>query len=309
MTLNSSIVLESCGIMQSKGLSARSIQCYSDWIYKFLSYHRKVSVAELGEKEIEQFLSFLSQECEVAPSTHDQALHAILFLYRHVLKIPITNGRFKHSVQAKQMPFILTKAEIINTFSFLKGESWLMASLLYGCGLRLNECIKLKIGDIDLKKKEITVEYGRRKRHLQLPQKLVEPLQLWIATLIVKYQNFQILDTSSSTPAVGEVTDEAFEKYYLFPSPTLSKKEPVWRHRSESYIHQALKEAFSLAKISSKASVKTLRHSFAVHLLESGFDIKKLQYALGHSHIQTTMIYFQFIQDENISLRSPMDFL
>ncbi len=314
MTRKTDIFNESFQIMEKKGLSSRSIRAYTDWIYKFLTYHDELPVHKLDEHQIEEFLHFLSDECQVAPSSHDQALHAILFLFRHILHIRINHGRFKHAVTSQPPPLILSKAEIRKTLYFLKGENWLMTSLLYGCGLRVSECIKLKINDIDLVKGEISVEHQKRKRSLQLPQMLLKPLQIWILTLKAKYENYRIAEEIEVTvPPLKPTLPENNEwgTYYLFPSlDTFDQlKTSQIKHRSASYLQQALKKAFQEAKVSAEASAKTLRHSFAVHLLQGGCDVKKVQRALGHSNVRTTMMYLSFVNNENVRVKSPMDYL
>ncbi len=299
--------------------SHRTEQSYVQWIRRFILFHEKKHPLDMGTTEVEAFLSYLATRRNVAASTQNQALAAILFLYRHVLQVEI--GWLENVQKAKKpkrLPVVFSREEVARLLSFLKDEQWLMASLLYGSGLRLMECHKLRIQDIDFDYAQLLVRDGKggKDRMTILPRSLHEPLKSHLKKL-------QALHTADLELGYGEATlpQALARKYpgagrqwcwqYLFPSSTRIQhpQSGVWlrHHSDESVLQKAVKEARWRAGINKQGSCHTLRHSFATHLLESGTDIRTIQELLGHQSLNTTMIYTHVLNRGGQGVISPLD--
>jgi integron integrase len=302
-----------------KHYSIRTEEAYVNWIKRYMLFHNKRHPNEMGSAEIEAFLTHLAVQEKVAASTQNQALSALLFLYREVLQqdldLPIHAVRAK---RPKRLPTVLTREEVRQVLNQLSGHHRLMAQLFYGSGLRLMECVRLRIKDVDFAQRQIIVRDGKgmQDRVTMLPDSLVTPLQEHL-------QRVKRLHDEDLARGYGSVyLPFALErKYpnahrewiwqYVFPSDRLSKdpRSGVVRrhHVSESSLQKAVKNAARLAGVSKRVTCHTFRHSFATHLLESGYDIRTVQELLGHKDVKTTMIYTHVLIRGGMAVRSPLD--
>ena len=305
-------------------LRHRSLQtekAYLHWIYSFKDFIGNKSPKDLDEKDFRSFLTYLAVERKVSISTQNQAFNGILFLYRTVL------GREVHdlqdSVRSKiptRLPVVLSKEEISRILSVLNPPYRLMASLIYGSGLRLDECLSLRIKDLDFYKPSLTVRMGKggRDRTTLLPSGLISPLQKHLKDVKTIYDR----DRREKNPGVS-LPEALIRKYphaqgewnwfWVFPSSGFCEspydQRQVRFHQHPTGLQRAFKNAVSRAGITKKASVHTLRHSFATHLLEAGYDIRTIQELMGHSSVQTTMIYTHVAGKNRMGVVSPADSL
>ena len=301
-------------------LSLRTEQAYVNWIKRFVLFSDKRHPLELNEEHIRRFLSYLATDRSVAASTQNQALNAIVFLYKRVLRCE--PGDFGPVLRAKQgihLPVVLTHSEVELVLSELSGIPMIAASLLYGAGLRLSECVRLRIKDLDFGYNMILVRNGKgnKDRVAMLP----EGLQ---ASLRRQLQRVKLLHEEDLAKGFGEVKlpfaldrkypDAGYEYrwQYVFPSAVRSRNKITGRicrhHISPQTIQKAVKKAVRASGITKRASCHTFRHSFATHLLEQGHDIRTVQELLGHKDVRTTMIYTHVLQ-RGVSVRSPLDVL
>lgn len=276
---------------------------------------------EMGEREINQFLNYLAIKAKVASSTQNQALCAILFLYNEVLKKQI--GRFDDVIWAKKpkrLPVVFTRDEVKAVMRHLSGTQWLMAMLLYGAGLRLMECLRLRVQDIDFGYKQITVRdaKGHKDRVTMLPEMVIEPLKKHLKK--VKALHEKDLREGFGTVYLPYALERKYPNacrewgwQYMFPATQISidpRSGIKQRHHlSEKVLQRAVKEAVRKAGITKNASCHTFRHSFATHLLEAGYDIRTVQELLGHKDVSTTMIYTHVLNKGGKGVLSPADFL
>lgn len=302
-----------------KHYSIRTEQAYVNWIKRFILFHHKRHPNEMGTPEIEAFLTHLAVEENVAASTQNQALSALLFLYREVLHQEL-DGPIDalHAHKPKRLPTVLTRDEVRRLFDHLSGVNLLMARLLYGSGLRLMECVRLRVKDLDFDYRTITVRDGKgeQDRVTILPDSLVVPLQDHLR--VVKRTHDQ--DLARGYGAVY-LPDALARKYpnahkewiwqYVFPASRLSvdpRSGAVRRHHlDESGLQKAIRKAARQAGIPKPVSPHTLRHCFATHLLEAHYDIRTVQELLGHKDVKTTMIYTHVLQRGGLAVRSPLD--
>jgi integron integrase len=305
--------------IRAKHYSYRTEQTYVDWCRRYILYHHKRHPAEMGVPEIQAFIIYLANDQNVAASTQNQALSAILFLYRNVLlrdiEFPTDIVRAK---KPGRLPTVLTKAEVLSIVGRMNGTPKLMVQLLFGSGLRLMECLRLRIKDIDFSNGQIIVRDGKGEndRSVPLPRSILLALKLHI-------QKVEALHQQDLREGYGEVhLPYALErKYpnanrelgwqYVFPASQRSmdpKTGKTMRHHlHESVLQRAIKDAAHLAKIAKSVSPHTFRHSFATHLLESGYDIRTVQELLGHKDVKTTMIYTHVLQRGAMAVKSPLD--
>ena len=305
--------------IQIRHYSIRTEQAYIYWIKKYIYFHNKKHPKEMGDVEITAFLSHLASVRNVSASTQNQALNALVFLYRKVLDIEV--GVFKDLVRAKKpkrLPVVLSHDEAIEVLNHIDGMNGVMANLLYGSGLRLMECVRLRIKDIDYKFKQITVRNGKGKkdRVTLLPETLIEPLK----EAIGHAKNIHQLDLSEG---FGEVylpyalarkyTNAARETgwQYIFPASKRAndpRSNTIRRHHvSETVLQKAVKIAVRKTNIVKPASCHTFRHSFATRLLEKGTDIRTVQELLGHENVSTTEIYTHVLNINKRGVLSPVD--
>jgi integron integrase len=306
--------------IQVKQYSARTGETYMQWVREYILYHNKRHPKEMAETEINQFITHLVGERKVSASTQNQAISAILFLYRHVLHIGLDETRLAEfrPQRAKSIPTVLSKAEVKRIIDLMQGANKLIVQVLYGSGLRIMECLRLRVKDIDFDNHQIIVRDGKGggDRVTPLPNALIQPLKLQL-------QYAKALHDKDLTAGYGSVyLPYAIEqKYrnahkewawqYLFPAPNLSEdpqaKATRRHHLDESTIQKAVKEAAKLARITKKVSPHTFRHSFATHLLQNGYDIRTVQELLGHKDVKTTMIYTHVLQRGGLAVKSPLD--
>lgn len=309
-------VRERCRV---KHYSIRTEKRYVDWIRRFILFHNKRHPSEMGAPEIEAFLTHLAVNRNVAPSTQNQALAAILFLYKEVMSIelPWLDG-VTRAKKKPRLPVVLTETEVRCLLAQLEGTHLLIASLLYGSGLRLMEAIRLRIKDVDLERLEVTVRSGKggKDRRTMLPRSVVESLQQQIERVRI----FHAQDIQSGVGPVylpyalqRKYPSAGFELgwQYLFPALKISKDPRTEfsrrHHFGEQAFQRAIKSAVRRANINKPASSHTLRHSFATELLESGYDIRTVQELLGHSDIRTTQIYTHVLNRGGQGVKSPLD--
>ena len=306
-------------VIRRKHYSIRTEQAYIDWIKRFIIYHGKRHPGEMAEEEVAEFLTHLARHLNVAASTQNQALSALLFLYKEVLKHEI--GWLEKVERAKKppkLPVVLSRAEVKQIFGHLHGVPKLMAGLLYGSGLRLMECVRLRIKDIDFELAQITVRdaKGGKDRITMLPLNMSEPLRRHL--LRVKAQHEQDLEDGFGSVhlpfALARKSPKAAREWpwqYAFPSSRLSidprNGEKRRHHIAEGLLQSALKRAVDAAGIVKRANCHSLRHSFATHLLTKGYDIRTVQELLGHKDVSTTMIYTHVLNRPGIGVKSPLD--
>lgn len=305
--------------IRTRHYSLQTEKAYVQWIKRFIFFHGKRHPVEMGEAEVGQFLSSLATAAHVSASTQNQALNALLFLYREVLEKPI--GYVNGVVRAKRpgrLPVVLTRQEVRALFGCLEGAEALMATLLYGAGLRLMECLRLRVQDIDFFSNQITVRAGKgdKDRVTVLPAAALEPLRKHLEQVKIQYQR------DMERGLGGASLPNALEKKYpnaptewgwqfVFPASKYSKDPRSGKlrrhHLHESVLQKAVKEACRQAGLSKHAGPHTLRHSFATHLLEDGYDIRTVQELLGHVDVRTTMIYTHVLNRGGRGVFSPAD--
>jgi integron integrase len=300
--------------------SLRTEQAYVHWVKRFIFFHNKKHPKDMGKPEVEAFLSFLANEGHVAISTHRQALSALLFLYREVLGVELPwlseMGRPK---TAKRLPVVLTQTEVRRVLDRVDGQTYqLMARLLYGSGMRLMECVRLRVKDVEFERGEIVVRAGKgnKDRVTMLPESLADTLKAHLD----RVREVWLADRAAGRPGV-ELPDALDRKYsnaasewawfWVFPASAEStdpRSGVVRRHHVyEQGLQRAIKRAVQAAGVAKPASTHTLRHSFATHLLQSGYDIRTVQELLGHSDVSTTMIYTHVLNKGGRGVVSPLD--
>jgi len=299
--------------------SYRTERAYLAWLARFKDFVKAKHPLELTGEDIQNFLTSLALERKISPSTQNQALNAILFVFRHVLKKDVKG--YVDAVRARQkrrLPVVLTKREVRQIFDLMTGVYRLMAMLIYGCGLRLSECVRLRIKDIDLEQDIIIIRSGKgeKDRITILPESLKDDLIKHTECVRILYEQDQEnnLDGVMLPDALERkypTAGKEWEWFWLFPSRSLSvdpRTKIIRRHHIHpGLLQRAFKVAVKKARISKQASVHSLRHSFATHLLEDGYDIRTVQELLGHKHLQTTMIYTHVAKKNVLGVKSPLD--
>lgn len=302
-----------------RGMSYQTEKAYVDWIKRFILFHHKRHPKEMGAPEIEAFLAHLVNDSNVAPSTQNQALHAILFLYREVLQIELPRlGALQPAKKQPRLSTVFTRAEVQAILAQMEGKKWLMASLLYGSGMRLIELLRLRVKDIDFERNQITVRQGKggKDRVTMLPQRLKEPLRQHLVKVREAHEvdlreGFGIVDLPYALAQKYPQAAKEWKWQYVFPAPkrSIDPRSKIERrhHLDESVLQKAVKVAMRQAGITKHGSCHTFRHSFATHLLEAGYDIRTVQELLGHEDISTTMVYTHVLQLGGLGVRSPLD--
>ena len=299
--------------------SIRTERTYVDWIRQFILFHGKRHPKDLGEAEVSAFLTHLAADRQVAASTQNQALSALLFLYQQFLQRKL--GFLDNVERAKRpakLPVVLTKAEAQGVIGQLAGSYRLMGNLLYGSGLRLMECVRLRVKDVDFSYSQITVREGKggKDRVTMLPQSLHEPLERHLRKVRVLHE--EDLAEGFGTVHLPHALERKFPHahrewvwQYLFPAARRSLDPHALReqrhHLHEKSLQVAVQKAVRLAGIAKAASCHSFRHSFATHLLEAGYDIRTVQELLGHKDVSTTMIYTHVLNKPGLAVRSPLD--
>lgn len=304
-----------------KHYSIRTEQSYLDWVRRFILFHNKRHPADMGAQEVEQFLSHLAVEGQVSASTQNQAKSALLFLYREVLNTELPwLDNVEKAKTPQRLPVVLTKTEVQAVLGRLSGVYWLMGSLLYGSGLRLMECVRLRVQDVDFSRKELLVRNGKgyKDRITMLPLALINPLREHVAQ--VREQHNQDLEAGGGSVHLPYALAKKYPNaefewtwQYVFPAAKPStdpRSGTVQRHHiHEQNLQRAVKQAVRDADIQKPASPHTFRHSFATHLLEGGYDIRTVQELLGHADVSTTMIYTHVLNKGGQGVTSPLDIL
>ena len=306
--------------IRKKHYSIRTEDAYVYWTKQYIFFHGKRHPKELGEKEISDFLTYLAVKRNVAASTQNQALNALVFLYKHIIGKDLGDfGKFQRAKTSHRLPVVLSRKEVEILVSFISPKYRLIALLLYGCGLRLIECLRLRVKDIDFEIGEVIVRNGKggKDRGTMLPEKARESLKEQLKR--VKAVHEQDLKNgygevylpnalSRKYPSAGK----EWRWQFVFPSEKISKDDPrsgKWRrhHLYETSVQRAVRNALFKAKIAKHATPHTFRHSFATHLLEDGYDIRTVQELLGHKDVSTTMIYTHVMNKGAMAVKSPLD--
>lgn len=305
--------------LRVKHYSLRTEQAYVGWIRRFILANGKRHPRDLGGREVGTFLTQLATHGNVAAGTQNQALSALLFLYREVLQqdLPWMNDVIR-AKRPRRVPVVLTRGEVLRLLAQLEGRDWLMACLLYGSGMRLMECLRLRVKDIDFSRHAVIVREGKgdKDRHVPLPDKLADALRGQLATT-------RLLHASDLASGFGAVylPHALARKYpraarewgwqYVFPASQRSRDprsgEIRRHHLDEKVLQRAVQRARCAAGIDKPATCHTLRHSFATHLLEAGHDIRTIQELLGHKDVATTQIYTHVLNRGGQGVLSPLD--
>ena len=299
--------------------SERTEDAYVGWIKRFVRFHGMRHPAEMGEAEIEQYLTHLAEVGKVSASTQSQAASALIFLYKVVLgrKLGWVDGVVRAKAP-RRLPVVLTRSEVRAVFEHLQGSKLLVAMLLYGSGLRLMECLNLQVKDVDMERGEICVRRGKgaKDRVTVLPASVKDRLSAHLAEVRERHQR----DLANGAGYV-ELPNALERKYpranrewawqFVFPAGRLWTDPRTGRgyrrHLHETAVQRAVKEAVRRAGITKRATCHTFRHSFATHLLEDGYDIRTVQELLGHKNVQVTMIYTHVLNRGGLGVRSPAD--
>jgi integron integrase len=305
--------------IRTRHYSPRTEETYIHWIKRFIFFHNERHPAEMAEPEIARFLSSLATERHVSASTQNQALNALLFLFRQVLRkdIGYVNGVVRAN-RPKRLPTVLTRQELRSIFGNLDGSEWTMAMLLYGAGLRLMECLQLRVKDVDFSTNEIRVRSGKgdKDRVTMLPGAVKAPLLTHLQC--VKRQHEEDVRKGLGRVALPDALERKYPNagkewgwQWIFPATSHYSDritgEKRRHHLHESVLQKAVKEAVQKAGVPKPASPHTFRHSFATHLLEDGYDIRTVQELLGHTDVTTTMIYTHVLNRGGKGVFSPAD--
>jgi integron integrase len=306
-------------LIRIRHYSVRTEQAYVQWIRRFILFNGKRHPREMGASELTAFLSDLAVQRNVAASTQNQALHAILFLYRDVLKINLPwLDEVQRAKRPQRLPVVFTREEVKALLARLEGTTWLMAMLIYGSGLRLLECLRLRVKDVDFHYKQLAVRdaKGQKDRVTMLPNSLIDPMRTHLARVHRLHENdlregFGHVYLPTALAAKYPSADREWSWQYVFPSSrrSIDPRSGCERrhHAPEDALQRAVKQAIRDANIVKPGSVHTLRHSFATHLLESGYDIRTVQELLGHADVKTTMIYTHVLNRGGRGVVSPVD--
>ena len=309
--------------LRREGYAYSTENSYCDWIERFIHYHHIMQRDEMLEntnENVEKFLTYLATEKHSSPSTQNQALNALVYCYSKVLQAPFTDIKASRARKMPRIPVVLSKEEMSDVLSVMDGVSSLISKVLYGGGLRITEAVRLRVQDIDFAYAQITVQdgEGEKNRVTPLAKKLIPLLENQIEMV-------KTLHRQDLAKGAGRVylPDALARKYpnaqkdigwqYLFPARNLAKdprSEAVCRHHiDQSVVNKAIKRAVKICSIDKKVSAHTFRHSFATHLLQTGTDIRTIQALLGHTDLQTTMIYTHVLKEGRQGVQSPFDTL
>ncbi|MEO1926241.1 MAG: integron integrase [Gammaproteobacteria bacterium] len=299
--------------------SIKTEQSYIQWIRRYILFHGKRHPKEMGGEEVSSFLNFLVNKENVSASTQNQALSAIIFLYKQILNIDVGEiPEFQYARKPKRLPVVLTQSEVKRVFEYLNEPHKTMVGLMYGAGLRLNECLELRMLDVDIERREIIVRRGKgnKDRRTLLPEFVILGFKL----AIDKAQQFHDIDQANGIIHV-HLPDALARKYpsagkqlkwqYVFSSHKTSV-DPITKNIGRHHIHtksvsRAISNAVRKANIMKHVTAHVFRHSFATHLLENGYDIRTVQELMGHSNVNTTMIYTHVLNKGGHGVKSPLD--
>jgi integron integrase len=305
--------------MRVRHYSLRTEATYSEWIVRFIKFHGMKHPRDMGAEEVNAFLTHLATERNVTASTQNQALSALLFLYGVVLEVKLPwLGEIPRATRPSKLPVVLSKKEVSRVLGKMRGEYRLMADLLYGSGMRLMECLRLRVKDIDFGYLQITVREGKgaKDRTTMLPVILVEGLREHLEQ--VKKIHERDLAEGFGQVMLPNALDRKYQNaaqewgwQWVFPAAkrSIDPRSGVERrhHVSDKNLQNAVKEAGRKSGITKTVTPHVFRHSFATHLLEAGYDIRTVQELLGHKDVSTTMIYTHVLNKPGIAVRSPLD--
>lgn len=305
--------------IRTKHYSIRTEQAYVDWVRRFILFHGKRHPLAMGASEVEAFLTHLAVSRNVAASTQNQAKSALLFLYKEVLEQDLPwLGKVEQAKAPKRLPVVLTQGEVQALLSRLEGVNWMMASLLYGAGLRLMECMRLRVKDIEFTRREILVRDGKggKDRVTMLPTALVTPLRAHLLRVRERHaqdlaQGFGrvYMPTALAIKYPNAAKEWPWQYVFVAAKRSIDPRSGIEQrhHVSEQVLQRAVKQASRDADMTKPVSPHTLRHSFATHLLQGGYDIRTVQELLGHSDVATTMIYTHVLNIGGRGVTSPLD--
>jgi integron integrase len=305
--------------LRTRHYRRRTERAYVGWVRRFVHFHGRRHPRELGALEVEAFLNGLVSERRVSASTHHQALCARLFLYRDVLKTPVPwLADLVRPRRTQHLPVVLTREEVRAVLRRMQGVTWLMASLLYGSGLRLLECAKLRVKDVDFSGNHLVVRdgKGRKDRITLLPGLLRQPLREHLDAVERQHREdlacgAGYVELPGALAAKYPSAGQEWGWQWVFPATRLYRDvgsgQRRRHHLHETVLQRAFKAAVRDARLTKPATCHTLRHSFATHLLEAGYDIRTIQELLGHSDVATTMIYTHVLNRGPFAVRSPLE--
>jgi len=307
--------------IRTRHYSRRTARAYTGWIRRFIHFHGRRHPREMGEEEINRFLTYLAVERNVAPSTQTQALSSLLFLYKQVLRVDLPwLEDVVRAKKTKRVPLVLSRDEIRRLLDCLKGTPWLLAALMYGSGFRLLEVLRLRVKDVDFERHQIAVRGGKgdKDRSALLPDRLAGALRAHIAH--AKHLHKADLEQGAGWVELPHAIERKYpgngqdwKWQWVFPATRLytdvETDQKRRHHLHESAVQRAVKRGVLEARIEKPASCHTLRHSFATHLLEEGKDIRTVQELLGHRSLDTTMVYTHILNRGPLGARSPLDLL
>lgn len=308
-------------VIRKKHYSYKTEDAYVNWVKRYIIFHKKKHPSDMGEKEIASFITDLAVNGKVAASTQNQALNAIVFLYKQVLNIDLGDfGPMERAKRPKKIPIVLNKEEVGRILGQMTGTNRLMAQILYGTGLRLTECLRLRVKDIEFAMNQIIVIDGKgAKDRVTILPETIKPL------LIDHLNTVKVIHENDLKEGFGEVyLPYALEKkyknaarewrwQYVFPATKISEDPRSGKkrrhHLDESVLRKAVRAAAQKAGINKLIGPHTFRHSFATHMLENGYDIRTVQELLGHEDVSTTMIYTHVMNKGGLGAKSPLDVL
>ena len=308
-------------VMRRRHYSIHTERAYRDWVKRYVRFHNMQSRDDLrhGEGKIEAFLTYLARDRQVAASTQNQAMNALVFLYKHVLKQPLSDEiNADRARKQSRIPVVLTREETARVIALMSGVHQLVVKLLYGSGLRITECLRLRVQDMDLEMKALTVRNGKgdKDRITAFPEKLAQPLTEHLVRV-------KVIHEQDLKEGYGQVylphalarkfphADKDWRWQYVFPAGHRSTDprtgEARRHHLDPSPINKAIAKTVRQTGINKRVSAHTFRHSFATHLLQRGTDIRTIQALLGHANVGTTMIYTHVLQQGGHGVMSPLD--
>lgn len=307
--------------LRTRHYSSRTEKAYCHWVRRFVLFHDRRHPDTMGDAEIAAFLTHLANVGKVSASTQNQAMHAILFLFRHVLSRPV--GFVEGIAPARRpvrLPDVLSQSEVRRLLASMRGVPRLCAMLMYGSGLRVSECMSLRVKDVDFDRQQILVRSGKgdKDRRVPLPVSTVPALQVHLPRVKTQFHRdlARGLRGAALPGALGRKYPDAEREWmwqYVFPAtrPYCEDATGIRRrhHLHESVVQRSVKQAGRVAGIAKRATCHALRHSFATHLLEGGADIRTIQELLGHNDLRTTMVYTHVLNRGGLGVRSPADTL
>jgi integron integrase len=305
--------------IRTKHYSLRTEKTYIEWIRRYILFHQKRHPKDMGAEEIQSFITYLATQRAVSASTQNQALSALMFLYRHVLQKDIAfPSDVVRAEKSRTLPTVLTHQEAMTVIAKMSGTSQLMAKLLYGSGLRLMECLRLRVKDLDFGHHQILVRDGKGEddRVTILPDSLIPLLQMHLKTVQSVHQKdlqqgFGDVFLPYALARKYPAAPKEWVWQYVFPASARSidpvSKKTMRHHTDPSFLQKAVRQAAKTAGVDKAVSPHTFRHSFATHLLQNGYDIRTVQELLGHKDVKTTMIYTHVLQRGGLAVKSPLD--